>query len=470
MDKNKELAKNTAIITVGKICTQFMSFFLMPLYTAVLTTEEYGVVDLIVTYTSLFLPVLLFQVDHAVFRFLIDVRKDESGKKRIISTCMVFAAFQIVLSVVLFSIIQLFVTADYKWFLLYNILASIFANMMLQISRGFGDNVTYAFGSFLSAAVQILGNLIFLVPLHMGVYGMLYATILSHIITAIFVFFKERVYRYVSPKKFSKSTLKEVLQYSVPLIPNALCWWVLNASDRTIVMAFLGTAANGLLSIGHKFSSVYITFYNIFNLSWTESAALHMNDSDRDTFFSGVISNMIKLFMSAGIGIVACLPFVFPIMVNEKFSDAYGILPIFLLGSMLNIVVGLLSVVYVALKKTKEIAKTSIYSAIINIVIHLALIKFIGLYAAAVSTSVAFGAMAVYRYFDLKKYIKLTFPKKWILILAGVFCVTCACYYSGNMWLQAAALVLVAVVAFIANKGLITDGFEMIKNKLVKKK
>lgn len=47
---------------------------------------------------------------------------------------------------------------------------------------------------------------------------------------------------------------------------------------------------------------------------------------------------------------------------------------------------------------------------------------------------------------------------------------TCACYYSGNMWLQAAALVLVAVVAFIANKGLITDGFEMIKNKLVKKK
>lgn len=283
--------------------------------------------------------------------------------------------------------------------------------MMLQISRGFGDNVTYAFGSFLSAAVQILGNLIFLVPLHMGVYGMLYATILSHIITAIFVFFKERVYRYVSPKKFSKSTLKEVLQYSVPLIPNALSWWVLNASDRTIVMAFLGTAANGLLSIGHKFSSVYITFYNIFNLSWTESAALHMNDSDRDTFFSGVISNMIKLFMSAGIGIVACLPFVFPLMVNEKFSDAYGILPIFLLGSMLNIVVGLLSVVYVALKKTKEIAKTSIYSAIINIVIHLALIKFIGLYAAAVSTSVAFGAMAVYRYFDLKKYIKLTFPK-----------------------------------------------------------
>lgn len=473
MDKNKELAKNTAIITVGKICTQFMSFFLMPLYTAVLSTEEYGIVDLVVTYTSLFLPVLLFQVDHALFRFLIDIRKDESSKKRVISTCMMFAIFQVIVSAVLFGIIQFFIAAEYKWYLFYNILASIFANMMLQSARGFGDNVTFAFGSFLSAASQIAGNLVFLLVFDMGIYGMLYATILSHVFTALFVFFKEKIYKYISVKNADKQTLKEILKYSVPLVPNALSWWVLNASDRTIVMVFIGTAANGLLSVGHKFSSVYITFYNIFNLSWSESASLHMNDPDRDEFFSGVISNMFKLFVCAGIGITACLPFLFPIMINEKFSEAYGVLPVFLLGSMLNIVVGLFSVIYVALKKTKEIAKTSIYAAVINIAVHLALVNFIGLYAAAVSTAVAFGLMALYRYFDLKKYIIIKFPKKWIFILAAVFGITCYFYYFGNPLTQFAALVMVAVVSIIANRQLIADGAKIVKNvikKIVKKR
>ena len=63
VNKNKELAVNTAILTIGRICTQFMSFFLMPLYTAALSTEEYGVVDLVGTYTSLLLPVALLQID-----------------------------------------------------------------------------------------------------------------------------------------------------------------------------------------------------------------------------------------------------------------------------------------------------------------------------------------------------------------------------------------------------------------------
>lgn len=48
MTKEKELIKNTAIITFGKICTQLVGFFLLPLYTAVLSTVEYGFVKFFV--------------------------------------------------------------------------------------------------------------------------------------------------------------------------------------------------------------------------------------------------------------------------------------------------------------------------------------------------------------------------------------------------------------------------------------
>ena len=78
MSRGKELIKNTAIVAVGKVCTKFLSFFLLPFYTAVLSTEEYGIVDLFNTYVSLLLPIIVFQIEDALFRFLVDVRDRKS--------------------------------------------------------------------------------------------------------------------------------------------------------------------------------------------------------------------------------------------------------------------------------------------------------------------------------------------------------------------------------------------------------
>lgn len=77
MTKENTLIKNTIIVTIGKICTQLVSFFLLPLYTALLSTEEYGVVDLLNTLVNLIVPVFIMQMDQGIFRFLIENRDKE---------------------------------------------------------------------------------------------------------------------------------------------------------------------------------------------------------------------------------------------------------------------------------------------------------------------------------------------------------------------------------------------------------
>lgn len=294
------------------------------------------------------------------------------------------------------------------------------------------------------------------------------ATIFAHMLTAFFIFFRKKVYCYISMEEFNIKELKRILHYSIPLIPNALSWWVLNTSDRTIVLCFLGTSFNGFLSVGHKFSAIYIHFYHVFNISWTESASLHMRDEDKEEFFSGVITNMFKIFMCIAIGIVACMPFAFPILIHSKFQEAYGLIPIFMLSSMLNVVVGLYSAVYVALKRTKEEAKTSICSGIINIVVHLILIQYIGLYASAISTVVAFGVMVVYRYFDSKKYININLPRKWILLVTVLYVIVCVAYYSKRFVLQIMVLVLVVIFSLVINRTMLRQGLKMLRSKLRK--
>ena len=77
MNKNKELVKNTIIIFIGKFCTQFITLLLLPLYTHFLSTEDYGYIDLIQTYLTFFIPLILLKIDAGIFRFLIDARKSE---------------------------------------------------------------------------------------------------------------------------------------------------------------------------------------------------------------------------------------------------------------------------------------------------------------------------------------------------------------------------------------------------------
>ncbi len=466
MSREKNLAKNTIIITIGKICTQLITFFLLPLYTGILSTEEYGAVDLLNTLVSLLLPIVTFQVEQAVFRELIEVRGKNDKESRIISSAVITVIFQCIVYLVIFALISPFINNHYKFFLATNVVANIFLSLLLQIARGFGDNKKYAFASFISALSTIIFNVLFLVVIKLGANGMLLGTMLGQIVATIYLFISLKLYKYLKVKDYKKEVIKSLWKYSLPLIPNAISWWVFNASDRVIASAFLGVDQNGILAASLKFSAVFITFYNIFNMSWTESISIAIKDDDVNDYFNRMLNIVLRLFTAMGVGMIACMPFVFPIMINEKFSAGYGLIPISIVGSLFNVIVGLISVIYVAEKNTKAIASTSIVSAVINIIVHLVLIKFIGLYAAVISTFVAFFVMSIYRLMDAsKRYFKIKIDMKFIIqsLIALIF--VFVSYYINNIYLNVFVVLFAVLFAIYINK----DSFDIIFKLFTKK-
>ena len=463
MSREKTLFKNTLIITIGKICTQLITFFLLPLYTAILSTEEYGTVDLLNTLVSLLLPIVTFQVEQAVFRNLIDNRENEDEKKKIISTGIFSVILQCIIYICIFFLISPFFENQYKYFLATNVIAYIFASLTQQMARGLGKNTHFAIGSFLSAFTTIIFNLLFLVVFKFGAYGMLMANMLGQIICTIYNIISLKLYKYISISEFKKAILMKLWKYSLPLIPNAISWWVFNASDRVVVSGILGVAQNGILSAAHKFSNVFITLYNIFNLSWTEMVSLHIGDSDAKELLNKMTNMMLRFFTAMAVGIIACMPFVYPIMINEKFSDGYNLVPIMMLGCIFNVVVGLISTIYVAKKNTKAIANTSIVSAVINITVNLCLIKFIGLYASTIANLTAYFVMSVYRLYDLKKkYFEIKIDRTFIIATILVLIPILIAFYSNNMILYVIGLAIAVVYAYVINRKDLNKIFKMI--------
>lgn len=468
VSRESNLVKNTAIITIGKVCTQLVSFFLLPLYTAILSTEDYGVVDLLNTLVALLLPLVTLQIDQALFRELVEVRGNKDATAKIIKTGMASVTAQCLIYFGAFVCLSPWIQNEYKYFLASNVLINAVLGVLLQIARGLGNNKSYAKASFFSASLTIMFNVVFLVGVQLGAKGMLTATFLGQMLAALYLVLSLHIVQYVKMGEYEKGMVTRLLKYSIPLIPNAISWWIIDASDRVLVSSILGVSQNGILAASLKFASLLTGLNYITTLSWTESIAVAINDEDIENYFNRMVDVFLRFYIAISMGMIACMPFVFPILVNEQYHAGYGLIPISIMATLFNVVVGLISVVYVAKKNTKAIAQTAVMAAVINISVHLLLIRYVGLYAAVLSSLVAFLSMSILRISDIRKkgYMSITINRKLITLTFVVLIGVLWAYYSSYQLAHIVAFAITVLFAILINKNTFIFILGMIANKL----
>lgn len=454
--KNKELVKNTIVISLGKISTQFVSFLLLPIYTLYLTASEFGQVDLITVIVILIAPIVMLSLEMATFRSLVDTRDNKKQQQSVITNSLHTVGTSVFLVTTTYLILSLFISFPYQWLLLIAVLATILANYSLQVARGFGDNIKYAIGSLVAGITSVTLNVIMIAVLHMGATGMLLATIVGNIFCAIYLIFSLKIYRYIKPELVDNGIKKELLGYSLPLVPNGVSWWIVNAADRMIITAILGMASNGIYAVAYKFPQIFTAIYSFFGMSWTESASVHIKSKDRDQFFSAVANASLRLFGSFGIVIIIGVALFFPALIDSQYAESRQYIPLLIIGALANSVVGTYSAIYVARKKTKQVLHTSLIAAGTSLMLSTALTPIIGLYGPTIAYIMAFGSMAVVRHFDIKKHIHIRYDWLMLLKLAIIYVVVISLYYLDNLIANISAAAFAGVaLPYLSRKDII---------------
>ena len=216
--KNKELLKNTLIIFIGKFCTQFISFLLVPLYTKYLITSDYGYVDLVLTYISL--PIVILRSDSSIFRYLIDERDNEKEREKTVTSLFVLIIIQIFALLFLSTITNMVFKIQYIVSIILSTIMYAFSSMSLQYIRGIGDNTGYSIASIISGVTTLIVNIILIVLLKVGGVSILISTIIANIFCVLYIAFRTKVYREIRKESFSEKKLVKMLKYSIPMIPD----------------------------------------------------------------------------------------------------------------------------------------------------------------------------------------------------------------------------------------------------------
>ena len=112
---------------------------------------------------------------------------------------------------------------------------------------------------------------------------------------------------------------------------------------------------------------------------------------------------------------------------------------------------------------TKQVMNTSLIAAGVSIGFTLIFINFIGIYAAAFAMAIAFLSMAIFRHYDMKKYVTIAYDARIFALLALIFAFVIALYYLNNPIINMLNGALAIVFALVFNRSVVST----LKNKLL---
>ena len=156
----KFLLKNIGLLTISQFSSKILSFLLVPLYTSVLSTEEYGIYGIYSTTISLLVPILTLNLSEAALRFSLDKKYE---KNKIFSFCLkyilvgttIICCFTIVNSI--FNIVPMLVQFSVYFVLMF--ITTAMNCLIMAFARGIEKINALAISGFIGTVGVLFFNI-----------------------------------------------------------------------------------------------------------------------------------------------------------------------------------------------------------------------------------------------------------------------------------------------------------------------
>lgn len=416
----KRLGKNTLLVFVGGFGAKLVGLLLLPFYTHYLTTSEYGVTDIIGTYSSILLPFVSCCIADAIFIYPKDA--DETGRKKYYTSGFVFALLSFVVCALLFFILHKVSKyysfegsfIKYIWWIFALTAVTFFQSYTQQFNRSTDHMVVYSTTGII-LTITLAGFAFILLPKY-GLVGYLWSLFLANIVSILYSFFASKSFLYISFKQIDWIYLKPLLSYGIPLIPNGVMWWLVNGINRPFMERLLGLSAIGLFSVANKFPSLLTMLFNIFANAWGISMLEEFKKPRFNQFFNQTTKMLCLVMLLGGCIIVLSSKWIIMLFADTAYYEAWLYIPLLTLGVIFQSMSGLIGGVFMAEKKSKYFFYSSVWGSVSSLLLTYVCIKWWGIVGASISIAVSFLVMLVVRLkyawqhinlFDVKYYLKM---------------------------------------------------------------
>jgi O-antigen/teichoic acid export membrane protein len=398
MNPYKKYAKNVGLVSIANIISTLKGFILLPILTKALGAELYGTWALILVTISLLAPLCTLELGFAIVRFLgaeKDKEKISKGFSSIfIATSLIALATSILLFVFSKSLaIAIFGSIDATFYIQISaslIFLAAIDQIMLDYFRAFQQMERYAGISIL----QTIGELLltaYLVLSGFGLFGVIISLLIVRFIVSarVFLWITSQI-KIVTP---SFSVVKHYLPFSLPILPTALCYWLINLGDRYVIGYFMDAHAVGVYSASYALGALLAFFYAPIPIAlFPVITNLYKNNNIRE--LKTHLKYSLKFFLMFAIpsffGLSILSKSLLTTLTTSEFIGGYMIISIVALATILFCCGDITQLILMLFKKTKTVGLIYGASASVNVVMNIILVPLLGIIGAAIATLITF--------------------------------------------------------------------------------
>ena len=395
MNKYKYLLKNIGILAISNFASKILVFLLVPLYTNVLTTEEYGIYEIAFSAVQILIPILTLNIIDAVMRYVMDrfYEKEEvvtvALSHLLISTAIVGGLLFVNRVWEIYPSIRSYDTLIF-WLFVFHVWNQFFSGF----AKGIEKVKEIGIASILGTISLVGGNLYFLLVVKAGLKGFFLTNILAQAVPSIYYIVCLQMWKYIRLGSFNKALQKKMLLYSFPLVFTSLCWWANNAFDKYAVAFICGTAVSGVLSVAYKIPSILSVIGNIVIQAWQISAIKEYGAKETKEFYGKVFRYLNFILCLCCSTLIVLSDVLAKFLFANDFYIAWKYVPLLLVASVINTSAGLLGPIFAAQMNSKSVAKSAIWGLVSNFVLNICFIYEIGVQGATIAT--VFSSFVIY--------------------------------------------------------------------------
>lgn len=418
MNKYQTLASNTIVLAIGQFSSKLLVYVMLRFYTSMLGDTGFGQVSNIVNASALLISVVTLSISEGVLRYGLD--RDGRGP-HVLSIGINIAVIGLIIFAAFVPLVGMLpMLKGFEWLIYVYVCTGSIKGICSIYVRASGRVSLFALDGILTTIINILLNLVLLGVFKLGVVGYVISVSLADLASTVFLSLKAKLYKEYRPLGNDRGLTRDMLAYSLPLMPAAIMWWIINVSDSFMVTYFHGEAANGIYSFAYKFPNLAAIVVGIFSQAWHMSAITERNSRTISNFYADVFSMIQTVMFLTAAGIMIVLrPIIMPFFGSEEFQGAYFYVPFLLIAVVFQSFNNFLSSIYEASNKTGHSLISSVLGAVANITLNIILLNTIGIVGAAIATFVSYLIVFIYRVIDTKKYLYMKI--NWAKIAVNMF-------------------------------------------------
>jgi O-antigen/teichoic acid export membrane protein len=419
----QRLGRHSLVYGIGGLVSRILAVLLLPLYTHYLTRADYGAIETLIALTAVLVIVLRAGISSAFFRFYFDAKND---RERVL---VVRTSFWFTMTMATAGLIVGFVFAPDIAHALNGmtpgLVRAAFVGLWAQMNyeqltslfRVEERSVQFALASLANVLVTIAATVLLVAVWHKGAVGVLVGNFTGTLVVyAVLLSYR----RYQLGLEFSRSLLREMNRFGLPLVPSGLALWAINFVDRLFLNTISGAAETGLYSIGVRISSVIIFLFTAFRTAWPAFAFSIEDDREARRTYAFVLTYLLFIcsWLSLALGLLA--PWIVHVLTTPRFYAGARVVALLCFAATAYAGYTVMAIGIGRVRKTQFNWIITCAAAALNIGLNVVLIPPYGMIGAAIATLAAYALMFLLMTWNAQRLYPVPYQWRRVVTLVAV--------------------------------------------------